>query len=158
MNGYVGKIRSKIGKDKFICPSARIIIENELGEFLFIERVDNGNLGIPAGGIEENETITECIIRETKEETGLTIKNVQLIGISSNPTLELVEYSNGDQTQYFSVEFYTNQYEGELFADGIETKSLGFKSADYIKNLPLNEQSTFHSLKYFKKTGQPQVK
>ena len=41
---YINRIRSKLGKDKFIHPGARIIIENHIGEILFIERLDNGNL------------------------------------------------------------------------------------------------------------------
>ncbi len=158
MKGYVAKMRAKIGKDKFICPAARIIIENENGDFLFIERIDNGNLGLPAGGIEENETIKDCIIRETKEETGLDITEVKVIGISTNPQLELVQYSNGDQTQYFTVEFYTNQYRGELSADGIETKTVAFKSANFIDSLPENEKSTFDSLNHFRKTGSVNLK
>ena len=64
MPSYISNLRTKIGHDKFIHPAARIIVENEKGEILFIRRTDNGKLGIPAGGLEENETIEECIRRE----------------------------------------------------------------------------------------------
>jgi len=158
LKGYIGNIRSKIGSDKFICPAARIIIENDKGEFLFIERLDNGNLGIPAGGFEEHETIKACIIREVKEETGLVISEVQVIGISTNPALESVTYPNGDQIQYFTIEFYTNKFEGTLSADGIETKSLAFRSASFINQLPKNERSTFDSLEIFKTQGKLNLK
>ena len=73
MKNYIQKIRLKIGQEKFIHPAARIIVENKNKEVLIIERVDNGLIGIPAGSIEENETIEECIIREVREETGLKI-------------------------------------------------------------------------------------
>lgn len=158
LEGYIKEKRSKIGNDLLIHPAARIIIENENGDFLFIIRADNGNLGLPAGGIEENETITECIIREVKEETGLTIKEATVIGISTAPKLETVLYSNGDKTQYVAVEFYTNKFEGRLYADGKETKSVDFKSIKHIKDLPLNEQSTFKSLEFYRQTGQICVK
>ena len=156
--GYIRKIRSKIGSDRFLYPAARVIIENGKGEYLFIERVDNGNIGLPAGGMEEGESIEECIIREAKEETGLDIKEVQVIGISSNPKLELVKYPNGDETQYFTIEFYTNNYDGELIADGIESKSVSFKSSEYINLLPDNEKSTFESLIYYQKHSKIKVK
>jgi len=106
MKNYIKNLRKKIGNQKFIHPAARIIIENELGQILFIKRIDNGNLGIPAGGFEENETIEECIIREVKEETGLEILSLQLIGLSSNPKNETVKYPNGDKIQYFTCEFF----------------------------------------------------
>ena len=70
MKNIIKKMRSKLGKEKFIHPAARIIIENENKEILIIERVDNGKIGIPAGALEENETIEACIIREVEEETG----------------------------------------------------------------------------------------
>ena len=158
LEGYIGKIRSKIGSQLFIYPAARIIIENEVGEFLFFERVDNGNLGLPAGGLEENETIKECIIREVKEETGLTINDAEVIGISSDPELEKVQYPNGDQTQYFTIEFYTNKYEGELRADGIESKSVAFKPKYFIKYLLKNEILTFDSLKFYRKNGKINIR
>ena len=68
MKNYITKIRRKIGHDKFIHPAVRIMIENDKNEILFIERIDNGKLGIPAGALEENETIEACIRREVKEE------------------------------------------------------------------------------------------
>ncbi len=158
MLNYLKRIRSKIGSERFIYPAARIIIENEQGEYLFIERMDNGSLGIPAGGMEEGESIEECIIREVREETGLIIEEAQVIGISTKPELELVKYPNGDKTQYFTIEFYTNKYEGKLIADGMETKSVGFKSADYIDLLPKNEKSTFESLAFYRANARIKVR
>ena len=64
MKNYIQKIRTKIGRDKFIHPAARIIIENNQNEILIIRRRDNGKYGLPAGALEENETIEQCIIRE----------------------------------------------------------------------------------------------
>ena len=97
MNDLLRRLRAKIGHDRIIYPGARIIIENQNNEILIIERTDNGYIGLPAGSIEENETIEECIIREVQEETGLRILDLEVIGISSNPQLESVEYPNGDK-------------------------------------------------------------
>ena len=63
------------------------------------------------GAFEENETIEECIIREVKEEVGLEIVGLELIGVSSNPNNEIVTYPNGDVIQYFTCEFYSNKFE-----------------------------------------------
>ena len=156
---YISKIRSKLGTDKFIVPAARIIIENNHDEILIIERADNGNIGIPAGGIEENETIEECIIREVLEETGLTILSLVVIGISSNPILETVEYPNGDCTQYLTIEFYSNKWEGTIRPqDTKEVRAARFADHSCIEKLPANEQSTFESLDYYRKTRKIMLK
>lgn len=152
MKNYIKKIRSKLGHEKFIHPGARIIIENEQGEILIIERADNGKIGIPAGALEENETIEACIIREVKEETGLKLIDLEVIGISSNPDRETVKYPNGDKIQYFTVEFYSNHWEGTInIQDKNEVKNAKFVSINIFEQLPKNEQSAFDSLDYYRK-------
>jgi len=159
MKNYIKKIRSKLGHEKFIHPGARIIIENKKKEILIIERADNGNIGIPAGALEENETIEACIIREVKEETGLTLIDLEVIGINSNPDRESVEYPNGDKIQYFTIEFYSNHWEGAIkIEDKNEVKNAKFVSIDNIKQLPKNEQSAFESLDYYRKHGRIMLK
>ena len=153
MEGYIPTLRKKIGSDLFIHPAARIIIENDQGQVLFIRRIDNGQWGIPAGAFEHGETIEECICREVKEETGLQILKLQLIGISTQPSLETVCYPNGDQVQYFTVEFYSKHFEGRLEANKVETISVSFQPKERRRSLPENEQSTFESLDHYQKTG-----
>lgn len=151
MATYIQKIRSKLGHEKFIHPAARIIVENKHKQILIIERTDNGRLGIPAGSMEEGETIEACIIREVREETGIRIRNLQVIGISSNPKIETVKYPNGDEIQYFTVEFYSNDWEGTInVQDKNEVKKAMFMDESVKKKLPENELSAFQSLKFFR--------
>ena len=159
MKNYIKKIRLKLGHEKFIHPGARIIIENKQKEILIIERMDNGKIGLPAGAIEEGETIEACIIREVKEETGLKLIDLEVIGISSNPSTETVEYPNGDKIQYFTVEFYSNNWEGEIkVEDKTEVRSAKFVGIDIIERLPKNELSAFESLDYCRKYGKIMLK
>ncbi len=159
MNKYIKWLRSKIGNEKIICPGARIIIENQNKEILIIERADNGKKGLPAGSLEENETIEECIIREVKEETGLKIVELEVIGISSNPHNESVEYPNGDKIQYFTIEFYSNNWEGVIkVEDKTEVRCAKFSGAEIINQLPENERSIFDSLKYYRETKKIMLK
>jgi len=151
VSNYIQKIRQKIGHEKFIHPAARILVENDKGEFLFIERADNEALGIPAGALEEKETIEECIVREVKEETGLELLAVELIGISSSPEKETVKYPNGDKIQYFTIEFYSNEFKGTIkVTDVAEVKTAAFKNKSYLKKLPSNESGIVESLSYFR--------
>jgi len=159
MKGYINKIRSKLGHDKFIHPAARIIIENQVGEILFIERLDNGKIGIPAGALEEGETIEACIKREVKEETGLTIMELEVIGISTNPMIETVKYANNDEIQYFTVEFYAKNWQGVIkVKDKTEIKAARFMAVSNIDRLPKNELSAFESLNYYRKNKRVMLK
>jgi ADP-ribose pyrophosphatase YjhB (NUDIX family) len=159
MKDYIKKIRAKLGNEKFIHPGARIIVENKNKEILIIERIDNGRLGIPAGSIEENETIEACIIREVKEETGLKIMGLEVIGISSNPDAETIEYKNGDKIQYFTIEFYSDNWEGIIkIQDKTEVKRAKFMGIEVIENLPKNELSAFESLVYYRKNQKIMLK
>lgn len=153
MSSYLQNLRSIIGTRKVIHPGARIIMENEDGDILMVRRTDNGQWGLPAGSLEENEDIEACIRREVREETGLNLLHLEVIGISSRPERESVQYPNGDQVQYFVVEFYSNSWEGQYFPDNHETDEVRFFSVDEMDRLPPQEWATFESLIYFRATG-----
>jgi len=44
-----------------------------------------GMFALPGGYVEENETVEQACIRETKEETNLDIKDLKLVGVYSEP-------------------------------------------------------------------------
>jgi len=151
---YIQRLRQKIGHQKVILPGARIIIENDKNEFLFIQRSDNLKWGIPAGGLEEGETIEECIRREVLEETGLTLGKTIVTGISSNPDLETFTYPNLDIVQYFAICFYSNDWSGKVKPDGVESLKVQFFSLENLPPMLGNEKSAFDSYFFYKKNNQ----
>lgn len=71
---------------------ADAIIWNQEGKLLFLKRQNrdkmfNDMLGFPGGGIEENESPKDAVLRELKEETGLDGKNPHEIAVASNPEI-----------------------------------------------------------------------
>lgn len=85
---------------------------NDNDKYLMLHRVKKKNdinegkwIGV-GGKFEKDESPEECIIRETKEETGLDLKEVVLRGI--------VTYVNEDwDTEYMYV-FTSGKFSGEL--------------------------------------------
>ncbi|MEW6722977.1 MAG: NUDIX hydrolase, partial [Candidatus Micrarchaeota archaeon] len=63
-----------------------ILIEER--KILLIKRAKEpfkGMWALPGGRIEENETAEECLVREMKEETGLDVEPMKLVGVYSDP-------------------------------------------------------------------------
>ena len=67
------------------------------------EKVGKGADGIifPGGHVEEHEPIVDAVIREMKEETGLTIEHPQLCGVK--------EWIDEDGSRYVVFPFKANQ-------------------------------------------------
>lgn len=86
-------------------------IEND-GKYLMLHRVKKVNdlnqdkwIGI-GGKFEDKESPEECVIRETLEETGLTLKGLEYRGI-------LTFVSDKWPTEYIHL-FYSNDFSGDL--------------------------------------------
>lgn len=64
-----------------------IIIQN--GKILLVKRNTEpfkGMWALPGGRLEDNETLEQCCIREVKEESGLEVEIVRLVGVYSDPS------------------------------------------------------------------------
>ena len=82
---------------------------------LLQKREDNGLWGLPGGGVEPGESVTEAIVREVREETGLEVEPVRLIGVYSSPAHhQIVTYPNGDVIHYVSSSFECRITGGEI--------------------------------------------
>lgn len=53
------------------------------GKILLTQREDFETWILPSGGVEEGESIAQAAIRETKEETGLDVELIRLVGVYS---------------------------------------------------------------------------
>jgi ADP-ribose pyrophosphatase YjhB (NUDIX family) len=92
-------------------------VRDDSGRLLMIRRTDNDKHAIPGGRHELGETITEAVIRETIEETGITVEVTGLIGIYSNPH-HVMAYDDGEVRQEFSICFSARPVTGEPRTSG----------------------------------------
>ncbi|WP_236793888.1 NUDIX hydrolase [Amycolatopsis sp. GM8] len=106
---------------------------NERGELLMIRRTDNDLYALPGGGLELGETLSEALVREVQEETGVTVKVIELIGAYSNPR-HVIAYDDGEVRQEFSLCFRAQPVSGDLRTSS-ESKEVHWVPRDAIADL-----------------------
>ncbi len=85
-----------------LVPACGVLAVSPQGEILLQRRRDTGQWALPMGKQEIGETVTECAIRETREETGVEVEITGIVGIFSDPA-HLAAYSDGEIRQEFEV-------------------------------------------------------
>jgi ADP-ribose pyrophosphatase YjhB (NUDIX family) len=88
-----------------IRPGVAAIIQDGDGRILLQQRSDNGLWGLPGGSVEIGESVRDAIVREVREESGLTVEVIRLVGIYSDPTTQIVRYPDGNVVHYISTFF-----------------------------------------------------
>lgn len=86
-------------------PAAAVAILNQRGELLMLHRKDNKKWTMPGGTHEFGESMTECALREVREESGLDVKLEGIIGTYTDPGVR-VAYSDGEVRQEFTIVYY----------------------------------------------------
>jgi 8-oxo-dGTP pyrophosphatase MutT (NUDIX family) len=97
--------------------SATAFIRDEVGRVLLQQRSDNGFWNLPGGGLELGESVAEACVREVREETGLNVEIVRLIGVYSAPEITTMSYPDGRVIQYITSLFECQVTGGTLEVD-----------------------------------------
>ena len=90
-------------KANSLVPSVNVVVVNDADEILMIRRSDNENWAVPGGAIDLGESMTQAAIRETKEESGIDCEITGLVGIYTDPKHIILNTSNGEARQEFSI-------------------------------------------------------
>jgi len=151
---YLGQLRTFVDSRPLISPGARAIIRDEHGRLLLIRRRDNGIWGLPAGGLELQESILDYLKREAWEETGLEVLQATPIALYTEPRFAFTT-AFGDQIQMFAVAFRVDRWQGTLVASTDETTHVRFFTPDELpKDLPALYRETLADLECYEQTGQ----
>jgi 8-oxo-dGTP pyrophosphatase MutT (NUDIX family) len=107
-------------------PSVSAVILKER-RLLLQQRSDGGQWGLPGGSVEVGESVLQALSREVREETGLEVRARRLIGVYSDPALQVVRYPTGHVWHYVTLCFECAICGGQL-ATSEETLDLRFFS------------------------------
>ena len=115
--GYLDRLRECIEHDLLLSPAAAACIRDERGRILLLQRGDGEDLwGFPGGAIEPGERADKAATHEVREEIGLEVEPVALIGVYSGPEYAFA-YPNGDRVQPVTLFFECRVVGGEIRPD-----------------------------------------
>jgi 8-oxo-dGTP diphosphatase len=128
---YVSWIRSKLGTHKILLTFASVVLRDEGDRILLQYRTDFEVWGLPGGSLELGEDILTCARRELQEESGLTVGELSLVGVYTEPYFDAV-YPNGDQVQQYTICLQGKVNGGKMQADGVESSDQAFFTPEDI--------------------------
>lgn len=113
------------GEPQALRPGACAVIFDAVGRVLLGKRADNGHWALPGGGLDLGESLEACCVREVREETGLEVRVLRLVGVYSDPRFNVIRYPNGVANQSVSATFECQILGGSLRIDP-ETLEFGW--------------------------------
>ncbi|MGV3465275.1 MAG: NUDIX hydrolase [Heyndrickxia sp.] len=128
--GYIEDLRALVGHRPLIFVGAVVIILDEQKRILLQQRTyPNGVWGLPGGLMELAESVEETACREVFEETGLKVRELNLINVYSGANHFAVA-QNGDEFYVVTVAYFTDKVEGSITMDKTESIQLKYFAPD----------------------------
>ncbi len=114
-------------KNPALTVDAVIICEND--SIILIKRKKDpykGLWALPGGFVEYGETVESAVLREVKEETGLEIKLITIVGVYSDPDRD-------PRGHTVTIAYLAKKIGGNLKADTDASKAQYFKKGEISK-------------------------
>jgi len=103
---------------------------------------------MPAGSMELDESVYDCLKREVKEETGLDVICATPIAIYSEPRFAFTNAYGGEH-QMLAILFLVGEWSGLLLAETDETLDARFFGLDELSNMPEVYRETLEDLQKY---------
>ncbi|MBV6685100.1 NUDIX domain-containing protein [Rossellomorea sp. RS05] len=129
---HIKELRKRVGHRPLILAGSVVIILNQYKEVLLQQRTDD-DWGLPGGLLELGESLEAAAIREVKEETGLEIGQLQLLGIHSGEDYYF-KLANQDELYSVTAVYVADDVRGRMEKDCSESIDLRYFS---LQNLPI---------------------
>ncbi|MER5809175.1 NUDIX domain-containing protein [Streptomyces sp. NPDC002033] len=118
-----------------LVPAASAVVVDAEGRILLQRRTDNGMWALPGGKMELGESIGDCAVRETLEETGIIVEITGIVGTYTNPG-HVFAYDDGEVRQEFSICLLARPTGGTLRASD-ESSEVAWFTPEATDGLPM---------------------
>jgi 8-oxo-dGTP pyrophosphatase MutT (NUDIX family) len=120
-----------------LVPAVSAVVADDEGRILLHRRSDNAKWSIPGGRIELGESVADAAVREVREETGIEVDPVSLVGVYSDPR-SVVAYDDGEVRQQFSICLACQRVGGSVSANSDESLEVRFVAPEGITELEVS--------------------
>lgn len=129
---YVKRMRRFIGHRPLVLVGANVLLLDARRRRLLLQRrTDNGLWGLLGGGMEPGETLEETARREVREEAGIEIGKLTLLGVFAGEQLHY-QYPNGDEVYDVNIVYVSTVRGGVLQTDPDEGHELRYFPLDKL--------------------------
>jgi len=101
-------------------------------ELLLMQRSDNAHWGLPGGYMEPGESIEVATAREVREETGVRVEVGRLVGVYSDPAIQVIEYPDGRRVQAVNLCFEAAPVDVGVATTPDEVLATGYFAVDAL--------------------------
>lgn len=122
-------------KANSLVPAASVVVVGDDGRVLLQRRTDNGKWALPGGKHELGESLAQCGIRETREETGIEVEITGIVGTYTNPG-HVFAYDDGEVRQEYSICLLARPVGGQLRVSDESFEVAWFDPAE-VDGLPM---------------------
>ena len=112
--------------------SAVVRQRGEPDRILLMRRSDNEHWGLPGGYVEPGESVQSAAQREVREETGYEIEVGRLVGVYSDPRMQVIDYGRGRRVHAINLCFEAIAGDQRELGTPDETLALGFFGIDAL--------------------------
>jgi 8-oxo-dGTP pyrophosphatase MutT (NUDIX family) len=120
-----------------IVVAALVVVRDEAGRVLLVERSDTGRWAPPGGAQEVGERVAAAAEREAFEETGYQVRVTELSGVYSDPD-HVIAYDDGEVRQEFALCFRADLVSGSSVPSN-ETKRVEWVRPEDLDDHPMDE-------------------
>ncbi|MFJ6215934.1 NUDIX hydrolase [Streptomyces sp. NPDC092296] len=129
---FLRELRSVVGtRPLWLCGVSAVVLDDR-GRVLLGRRADTGRWSVISGILDPGEEPADGAVRECWEETGVAAVPERITSVTVS---RMLEYPNGDRSQYVEITFRCRAVGGEARVNDDESLEVGWFETDALPEL-----------------------
>ncbi|WP_377272560.1 NUDIX domain-containing protein [Peterkaempfera sp. SMS 1(5)a] len=129
---FLRDLRSVVGTRPLWLSGVTAVVLDDQGRVLLGRRADTGDWSVITGILDPGEEPADGAVRECWEETGVEVVPERITSVTVS---RMLEYPNGDRSQYVEITFLCRAVGGEARVNDDESLEVGWFAPDALPEL-----------------------